>query len=351
MKLLSIALENSANSHLKHILKKLDNIELYGIYDINLKNEIPILNSNNYCDFTEFNAMGFVQILPLILKAKKAIKDLVQIALNDKIEKILLIDSPAFNIPFAKALRKAGFKGKIIYFILPQVWAWKKGRIKVVESLCDELVGILPFENQYFKKSHYFGNPSNEALKDYFKENSNSKKLIAFLPGSRKSEIKSLMPIFRNLKQDFKDYECVVCVPNFLKDKLYLYGDLSGFTISYDTKATLKECEFAYICSGTASLEAGLIGNAFCLCYKAKMIDYFIAKTLVKIKFIGLCNIIFDKLNLGEFHKEFIQNLDKTELLKAFENANKDEFLEKSKKLRELTKGEIANNLAKLIKE
>ena len=83
----------------------------------------------------------------------------------------------------------------------------------------------------------------------------------------------------------------------------------------------------------------------------AKMIDYFIAKTLVKIKFIGLCNIIFDKLNLGEFHKEFIQNLDKTELLKVFENANKDEFLEKSKKLRELTKGEIANNLVKLIKE
>ncbi|ULO01888.1 lipid A disaccharide synthase [Campylobacter sp. RM5004] len=351
MKLLSIALENSANTHLKHILKELDNISLYGIYDVNLKNEIPISNSYNYCDFSEFNAMGFVQVLPLILKAKKAIKELVQIALKENIEKVLLIDSPAFNIPFAKALRKAGFKGKIIYFILPQVWAWKKGRIKVVESLCDELVGILPFENQYFKSSLYYGNPSNEALKEYFKNDTKTKKLIAFLPGSRKSEIKALMPIFRNLKKHFSDYECVVCVPTFLKDKLYLYEDLSGFTISYDTKTTLKNCEFAYICSGTASLEAGLIGNAFCLCYKAKMIDYFIAKTLVKIKFIGLCNIIFDKLNLGEFHKEFIQNFDENELLAVFKNANKEEFLQKSIKLRELTKGEIASNLAKLIKE
>ena len=347
MKLLSIALENSANIHLQHILKELDDVTLYGIYDAN----IIVSEKKNYCNFTEFNAMGFVQVLPLILKAKRAIKDLVKIALDENINKILLIDSPAFNIPFAKALRKAGFKGKIVYFILPQVWAWKKGRIKVVESLCDELIGILPFEKQYFKTSHYFGNPSNEALKDYFKNDINTKKIIAFLPGSRKHEIKTLMPIFRNLFRVFSDYECVVCVPDFLKDKLELYGDLDGFKISFDTKKTLSECEFAYICSGTASLEAGLIGNAFCLCYKAKMIDYFIAKKLVKINFIGLCNIIFEKLNLGKFHDEFVQDFNEIDLLKSFENRDKNSFLEKSKKLRELTSGKIAINIARLIKE
>lgn len=347
MKLLCIALENSANNHLQHIIDNLDNVELYGIYNQNL----DIKEKHCYCDFTEFNAMGFVQILPLILKAKKAIKDLVKIAINENIEKILLIDSPAFNIPFAKALRKAGFKGKIIYFILPQVWAWKKSRIKIMESLCDELVGILPFEKQYFKNSHYFGNPSNEALKDYFKYDTQNEKIIAFLPGSRKSEINKLMPLFKELKTHFKEYKCVICVPTFLQNKLDIYGDLSGFEISFDTKKTLKECEFAYICSGTASLEAGLIGNAFCLCYKAKIIDYLIAKSLVKIKYIGLCNIIFDKLNLGKFHDEFIQNFDINELLNSFHTRNKNDFLNKSIKLRELTKGELAINMSKLIKE
>ncbi|MBZ7987204.1 glycosyltransferase family protein [Campylobacter canadensis] len=347
MKLLAIALENSANDHLKHILDGLNNLSLYGIFDKN----INVQNKNNYCDFSEFNAMGFVQILPLILKAKRAIKDLCNIALKENIDKILLIDSPAFNIPFAKELRKQGFKGKIIYFILPQVWAWKEGRIKVVEALCDELIGILPFEKNYFKNSHYFGNPSFNALKSYFKNDVNSKKQIAFLAGSRKSEIKALMPIFRQLRKRFSDYECILCVPSFLKDSLDYYGDISEFKISFDTLGVLKECEFAYICSGTASLQAGLIGTCFCLCYKAKIIDYLIAKNLVKIKYIGLCNIIFDKTNNKIFHKEFIQNFDIDEMYKEFMQRNKEEFLEKSKLLRELLSGDFSKQIQQIIKE
>ncbi|EPO4956475.1 lipid-A-disaccharide synthase, partial [Campylobacter jejuni] len=145
------ALEPSANLHLKEVLKayKKDfgEFELYGIYDESLCQEFT-LNSKPLYSSHEFSAMGFIEVLPLIFKAKEAIKKLVNLSFTQKINGILCIDSPAFNIPFAKALKKAGSKIPRIYYILPQVWAWKKGRIPIIESHFDILASILPFDNQ-----------------------------------------------------------------------------------------------------------------------------------------------------------------------------------------------------------
>ncbi|HEF2421372.1 TPA: lipid-A-disaccharide synthase, partial [Campylobacter jejuni] len=298
------ALEPSANLHLKEVLKayKKDfgEFELHGIYDESLCKEFD-LNSKPLYSSHEFSAMGFIEVLPLIFKAKKAIKELANLSFTQKINGILCIDSPAFNIPFAKALKKAGSKIPLIYYILPQVWAWKKGRIPIIESHFDILASILPFDNQFFNKSTYIGHPLLDEIKEFKNQEDinhtfskkDDEKTIAFLPGSRRSEIRRLMPIFKELSQKFKGKK-ILCVPSFNLEKLEVYGDISEFKIESNTPKVLKKADFAFICSGTATLEAALVGTPFVLAYKAKAIDIFIAKLFVKLKHIGLANIFCD---------------------------------------------------------
>ncbi|ELN5506331.1 ipid-A-disaccharide synthase, partial [Campylobacter jejuni] len=276
------ALEPSANLHLKEVLKayKKDfgEFELHGIYDESLCKEFD-LNSKPLYSSHEFSAMGFIEVLPLIFKAKKAIKELANLSFTQKINGILCIDSPAFNIPFAKALKKAGSKIPHIYYILPQVWAWKKGRIPIIESHFDILASILPFDNQFFNKSTYIGHPLLDEIKEFKNQEDinhtfskkDDEKTIAFLPGSRRSEIRRLMPIFKELSQKFKG-EKILCVPSFNLEKLEVYGDISEFKIESNTPKVLKKADFAFICSGTATLEAALVGTPFVLAYKAKAI-------------------------------------------------------------------------------
>ncbi|EAJ1354581.1 lipid-A-disaccharide synthase, partial [Campylobacter jejuni] len=254
------ALEPSANLHLKEVLKayKKDfgEFELHGIYDESLCKEFD-LNSKPLYSSHEFSAMGFIEVLPLIFKAKKAIKELINLSFAQKINGILCIDSPAFNIPFAKALKKAGSKIPRIYYILPQVWAWKKGRIPIIESHFDILASILPFDNQFFNKSTYVGHPLLDEIKEFKNQEDinhtfskkDDEKTIAFLPGSRRSEIRRLMPIFKELSQKFKG-EKILCVPSFNLEKLEIYGDISEFKIESNTPKVLKKADFAFICSG-----------------------------------------------------------------------------------------------------
>lgn len=356
------ALEPSANLHLKEVLKAYKNeykeFDLVGIYDESLCKEFS-LNSKPLYSSHEFSAMGFIEVLPLILKAKKAIKELVNLSLTQKIDAILCIDSPAFNIPFAKALKKANSKAKRIYYILPQVWAWKKGRIPIIESHFDVLASILPFDSEFFSKSTYVGHPLLDEIKEFKnQEDVNSilskkddEKIIAFLPGSRKSEIKRLMPIFRELSTKFKGKK-ILCVPEFNLKRLDLYGDIDGFKIESNTPKVLKKADFAFICSGTATLEAALVGTPFVLAYKAKAIDVFIAKCFVKLKHIGLANIFLDFAGKDELNPEFLQEQVNVEnLYQAYLKYDYKAFFDKVDFLKEYLQFASAKNLAKILYE
>lgn len=356
------ALEPSANLHLKEILKvykeNFKDFNLLGIYDETLSKEFG-LNSKPLYSSHEFSAMGFIEILPLIFKAKRAIKELVNLSFAQKIDAILCIDSPAFNIPFAKALKKSDSKIKRIYYILPQVWAWKKGRIPIIESHFDILASILPFDDQFFSKSIYCGHPLLDEIKDFkTKEDEKSillkkekEKIIAFLPGSRKSEIKRLMPIFKELSKKFKG-EKILCVPPFNLNKLEIYGDIKEFKIESNTPKLLKKADFAFICSGTATLEAALVGTPFVLAYRAKAIDIFIAKLFVKLKHIGLANIICDFAGKEPLNPEFLQDEVKVQnLYNSYINYNYQIFFDKVDFLKEYLKFGSAKNLAKILYE
>lgn len=414
MRILVTALEPSANLHLKEVLKafwaEYGEFELCGIYDENLcaefeanlkqkskenlsENSQEILNLNSAPNSQEplnlgdtpnskgikinkplyssheFSAMGFVEVLPLIFKAKRAIKELTSLALERQnansstnspkpFDAVLCIDSPAFNIPLAKALNAAGVRAKKIYYILPQVWAWKKGRIPIIEANFDELASILPFDGQFFSKSTFVGHPLLDELKE-FKDESDfemilskeeSKKTLSFLPGSRRSEIKRLMPVFRELALNFKG-EKILCVPPFNLARLdELYGDTKGFKVVTNTPQALKKSDFAFICSGTATLEAALIGTPFILAYKAKAIDVFIARLFVRLKHIGLANIMCDFAGKTELNPEFLQNeVSAKNLFEAYRKFDFKEFFDKVSFLKNYLRFGSAKNVAKML--
>ncbi len=342
MKLLISALEPSANLHLKPILDQLDS-EIVGIFDKRFGTPLY--------DTKEFSVMGFWDVLPKIKKAKRAIKEMVELC--EKCESVLLIDAPSFNLPLAKAIKKSYPNKKITYYILPKVWAWKKGRVKKVEKYCDNLASIFPFEDQFYNQSIYVGNP---LLDEITKKNDPSKhhNTIAFMPGSRVGEVKRLMPVFRELakKKEFKEKRKVIIVPPFLKgeDLLDTYGDIEDFDISYVAEDTLSNSDFAFICSGTATLEAALIGVPFVLAYKAKEIDYKIAKLFVKLPYVGLANLIFYFLNKEPLHLELLQDdVEIQNLLNAYKKADKESFYTRSNELREILQSGSAKNLINLL--
>ena len=390
MKYLISCLEPSANLHFKEVLERLKKLdpacEICGIFDEKLSS--PIYKSS------EFSAMGFVEILPLILKARRAMAQMTRLAAE--CDRVLLIDSPAFNLPLARAIKESGARAEISYYILPQVWAWKPHRAEKLKKFCDNLLSIWPFEAKFFgadckvdkgavtqeaesknsalqetkdkdatpkedaarpsaqsaetAKYSFVGHPLLDEI-TLRKQSYDKQGKIAFMPGSRRAEISRLMPIFRALAPKFENSERVLIIPPHLMDQRdEIYGPLDGFSIANDTPATLKDCDFAFICSGTATLEAALIGTPFVLCYKARAFDVWLARKLVKLKHVGLANIIFDFLDEEPLHEELLQSeVSAQNLLAAYERCDSAKFKLASEKLRDYLKFGSSENVAKIL--
>jgi lipid-A-disaccharide synthase len=345
MRVLVSALEHSANIHLKALKNELgDEVELVGIFDKSLGNPMVDLSSTAI--------MGFVDAIKKIRYFYHLLDAMVDLAKD--VDKVLLIDSSAFNLPLAKRIKKRYPNKQIIYYILPQAWAWKKWRIKTIERTIDTLASILPFEKEYYAKTtniHFVGHPLLDEIKQRKSALSDAKK-IAFLPGSRRGEIQALLPIYKEVAKNFDGYSKILVIPqNFSQEKIKeYYGDIEEFELSYDTHQTLYESAFAFICSGTATLESALIGTPFVLCYKAKKLDYFIAKMFVKIKYIGLANILFEKMGGGMIHPELLQEMVNAQnLISEYKKMDKALFMQNAQKLSSYLQGGSSKNVACMI--
>lgn len=345
MKILVSALEHSANIHLKSLKKELrEDVAFIGIFDKELGKPIVDLRS--------LAIMGFVDVLKKLRFFFSLNAQMVDLA--DEADKVLLIDSSGFNLPLAKKIKKRYPDKEIIYYILPQAWAWKKKRIPVLARTIDHLASILPFEKDYYPESapiEYVGHPLLDQIEVY-KEGLNPEiKTVLFMPGSRKGEISKLMPIFHQVRASL-DVKATIAIPEYFtkEERDNLYGDLSNFEVVYDSHKAMYEADFAFICSGTATLEAALIGTPFILSYIAKSLDYFIATKFVKIDEVGLSNIMFRKFNKRGIHPEFLQNeVTVANLLQSYQEYDRSRFLEDSKKLREYLVGGSSKNVATMI--
>jgi len=347
MKILVSALEHSANIHLKSLKKELgDDVEFVGIFDKELGEPIVDLRS--------LAIMGFVDVIKKLRFFFKLNDEMVELAKD--VDKILLIDSSGFNLPLAKKIKKKYPDKYIVYYILPQAWAWKKKRIPVLAKTIDKLASILPFEKDYYPKEApitYVGHPLLDQIKTFKDKLNDNIETILFMPGSRKGEISKLMPIFHEVQAKLGK-KSIIAIPEYFSDDEIktLYGDLSNFEIVYDSHKAILDADFAFICSGTATLESAIIGTPFILSYIAKPLDYFIASRFVKLDYIGLSNIMFSKFNQRAIHPEFIQDdVTAKNLLESYNNYNRDNFLEDSKALRDYLQNGSSKNVSILLKD
>jgi len=345
MKLLVSALEPSSNLHLKEVLKHTEGVELVGIFDKSLGEPLY--------DISQIAVMGIIDALKKIRWAYKAMDEMV--ALAKDVDKVLLMDSSAFNLPLAKKLKTAYPDKEIIYYILPQVWASRAKRAKKLEQYCDKLLGILPFEVDFYQsKAQYVGHPLLDEI-DVHRVEKETKGCITFMPGSRKSEITRLMPIFLELRRKLGNdiRPLLVIPPSFSRNKIaHLYKGNREFEVVRDTHEALRRSEFAFICSGTATLEATLIGTPFSLAYIAKKVDFFIGTKLLGISQVGLANIILSNANGTTLHNELLQEeVTVDNLLKEYYNTDRQIFAQKAEELKAYLSHGSSENVAKIIME
>lgn len=340
VKILVSALEPSSNLHLKEILKHTKNLQLFGIFDKSLGTPLY--------DISEISIMGVVDAIKKIRWFFKVADEMVKLAKNA--DKILLMDSSGFNLPLAKKLKTTYPNKEIIYYILPQIWASRPKRAIKLERYCDRLLGILPFEVDYYKsKAEYIGHPLLDEIETTHQKKSSN---IAFMAGSRESEIKRLIPIFKEVRDKLNEKEALLIIPStFSNEKIErIYGDISMFKIERESHSALAKSQFAFICSGTATLESALIGTPFTLCYIAKKIDFFIGTKILGIKQVGLANIILTNYNGTTLHRELLQeDVTVKNLLKEYHDTKRDIFKEKAKELKEYLNHGSSSRVANIL--
>lgn len=347
MKLLVSALEPSSNLHLKEVLKHTQNAELLGIFSNSIEEGIPLY------DISEMAIMGVVDVIKKLRWFFKVADEMVELAAQA--DKVLLMDSSGFNLPLAKKLKERYPDKEIIYYILPQVWASRPKRVVKLEKYCDKLLGILPFEvDCYQSRAQYVGHPLLDEI-DVHRNEEETKGCIAFMPGSRKSEITRLMPIFLELRRKLGNdiRPLLVIPPSFSRNKIaHLYKGNREFEVIRDTHEALRRAEFAFICSGTATLESALIGTPFTLAYIARKVDFFIGTKFLNITQVGLANIILTHYNNTTLHNELLQEeVTVDNLLKEYYNTDRKIFSEKARELREYLAHGSSENVAKIIME
>jgi len=265
--------------------------------------------------YKELAFMGFVEVLSNLRTIFRNLEFCRQDIQSWKPDALILVDYPGFNMRMAKWAHRQGIK--VIYYISPQVWAWKEGRVRQLKENVDKMLVILPFEKEFYRRWNfdveYVGHPLVEVIDNFLSSPSSipeipaPRPLIALLPGSRRQEILKKLPIMLEVCHHFPDHQFVVAKAPGLEDGFYedmLKQHPNVSSVRNQTYALLSKAKAACVTSGTATLETALFGVPEIVCYKGSALSYQIAKRLIKVKYISLVNLIMDKLVV----KELIQD-------------------------------------------
>ncbi|MCF8299028.1 MAG: lipid-A-disaccharide synthase [Saprospiraceae bacterium] len=295
--------------------------------------------------------MGFVEVLFNLKTILGNISFCKKDILDFKPDALILVDYPGFNLRIAEFAKNEGIK--VFYYISPQIWAWKQSRVKKIQRDVDKMFVILPFEKEFYKNHNvdvdFVGHPLLDAISNYSEKSDitsfrtdndlGDKPIIAILPGSRKQEITKMLPIMLSVIEEFSDYQFVIAGASSVPIELYqsIIKNSKVKIIIDKTYDILRSAKAGLITSGTATLETALFELPEVVCYKANYLSYKIAKSIVKIKYISLANLVMDR----EIVKELVQN-----------NLNKKNIILELKELlnNENKRKEISGNY-KLLKE
>lgn len=257
--------------------------------------------------------MGFTEVLMNIRTIFRNIDLCKKDILENKPDVLILVDYPGFNLRIAAFAKEQGIR--VYYYISPQVWAWKQSRVHKIKTIVDKMFVILPFEEEFYNHFNYkvdfVGHPLLDAVENFSKEKNtleleSAKPIIAVLPGSRKQEISTMLPLMLKMQDQYPTYQFIIAgAPSQNKEFYQTFMKKQNIKIVFNqTYQLLQIAEAALVTSGTATLETALFGVPEVVCYKGGAISYSIARQLVKVKYISLVNLIMDK----EIVKELIQN-------------------------------------------
>ncbi|MBI5892128.1 MAG: lipid-A-disaccharide synthase [Deltaproteobacteria bacterium] len=310
-KLLIVAGEASGDLHGSNLIKSIleidPSIRLYGIGGSRMQS----LGFNAVFDSKDLSVVGIVEVLAKLPTIKKAFDRLKNILDNDMPDAVVLIDYPDFNLRFAKEVKKRNIP--VVYYISPQVWAWRKGRVKKIVRLVDKMLVIFPFEEKIYKDAgldvEYVGHPLVDEVKCSLSkkearerlEIEYDKKVIAIAPGSRESEISRIMPEIlgaaKILKREIPDIEFILPLANTLT-RDFIERFLKDIPIKiFENKMyeVMRASDIAIVASGTATLETALMETPMVVVYKVSPITYWIGRMLVHVAHISLANIVAGK--------------------------------------------------------
>jgi lipid-A-disaccharide synthase len=320
MKLFIISGEASGDLHGANLVKELNLINpdllIEGWGGELMQNEGVTIKKH----YKELAFMGFAEVIANIRTISKNFKLCKQQIMDFKPDAVIFIDYPGFNLRMADFCKQNDIP--TLYYISPQVWAWKQSRVKKIKRVVDKMFVILPFEKPFYEKFDYesvfVGHPLIDAVES-FKSKAKSrqdfinqhclledKKIIALLPGSRKQEIKTKLPIMLSVINQYPEYQFVIAgAPS--QDLTYYQTFINNDRVKLitgDTYNLLNNSHAALVTSGTATLETALFKVPQVVCYKSSAISYNIAKRIIKVKYISLVNLIEDK----KIVTELIQN-------------------------------------------
>lgn len=286
--------------------------------------------------------MGFVEVAVNLRKVLGNITQCKKDIVDYHPDVVILVDYPGFNLRIADFAHENGLK--VVYYISPQIWAWKRRRVHKIKRSVDKMLVILPFEEEFYRRYGvdvtFVGNPLLDELAKvgtgnrsiFLRRNSlgERREIIALLPGSRRQEVKRTLPVMIKVASHFPDYQFVIAGISSLDKSLYkdIMGQSDVFFVENQTYELLQNSSAALVTSGTATLETALFSIPEVVCYKATGFSYRLAKWMIKVKFISLVNLIMDR----EVVKELIQgDMNEDNLVKEL-----DQLLHNGKRQRKL---------------
>ncbi len=314
MKYYIIAGEASGDLHGSNLIKELKNLDASA--DIRCWGGDLMEQAGGHVvkHYRDLAFMGFAEVLKNLGTIFKNLKFCKEDILQFKPDALILIDYPGFNLRIAKWAKQHGLK--VIYYISPQVWAWKENRVKQMKQNIDKMIIIIPFEKDFFKnkwnwEAEYVGHPLAEVIEKYKEQGTrhkiSDKPIVALLPGSRKQEIAKKLPVMLEVSKFFPDHQFIVAEAPSVENEFYQNFTKSFSNVSAvknQTYELLSQAKVALVTSGTATLETALFGVPEVVCYKGSPLSYQIAKRVIKVNYISLVNLIMDKFVV----KELIQN-------------------------------------------
>lgn len=315
-----IAGEESGDQHASALLKEIKQLSPYLMVSGLGGKHLEAQGMQNILDLTQLAITGISGVFMHLKAIQHAFKVTKAYLLKHRPDAVILVDYPGFNLRMAKWIKK-NIGCPVIYYISPQIWAWKAKRIEIIKQNVDHMAVILPFEKAIYEQAKvsvsYVGHPLRESLlnlpsKEACREQFSwpvDETILAVLPGSRKAEIARHMPvIIESLKilktqARFQHLKLVIPIAKSLShnDFLPYLKEIPEFElIDGQAQHVVQAADAVVVASGTASLECAILAKPTCIIYKSSWLNYYLATRWMKVKYLGLANLLLNQMVIPE---------------------------------------------------